>query len=205
MIDLKEIPKFVINLDKRFDRLARFNQMAKKAKLGIVERFKAFTPDDIAYPDQVKIPHTLYACGMSHTAIWQKMIDNDWPYVMVFEDDAHFTNKRFDFESLTNLERIDMLMLGGNHSKYGATAGDYVSKNLFRCSFSLCGHAYVISNSGAKYILENTDFNITAIDVSFAALQDLGHSYYIHPSLYVQVPDYSDIWLAKVNYMDCVN
>lgn len=205
MINLKDIPKFVINLDKRADRLARFNHMIKKANIGTVERFKAYSPDDLQIPEGLQIPKTLYACGMSHIAIWQKMIDNDWPYVLVFEDDAHFTNKRFDFDSLKGIERIDMLMLGGNHSKYGATMGEPVSKNLLRCTFSLCGHAYVISNSGAKYILENTDFTTTAIDVSFSFLQDLGHCYYIHPSLYVQVPDYSDIWLAKVNYMDCVN
>jgi GR25 family glycosyltransferase involved in LPS biosynthesis len=204
-MNIQDIPKFVINLDKRFDRLARFNQMAKKAKLGIVERFKAYSPDDLTMPEDLAIPATLYACGMSHIAIWQMMIENDWPYVMIFEDDAVPTKKKFNFDLLSDIERIDMLMLGGNHSKYGATKGEEIGKNLYRCTFSLCGHAYIISNEGAKYILEQTDFSATAIDVSFGLLHDLGHSYYIHPSLYVQMPDYSDIWLAKVNYMDCVN
>jgi GR25 family glycosyltransferase involved in LPS biosynthesis len=208
MIDINEIPKFVINLDKRFDRLARFNAMAKKAKLGVVTRFRAYEPkdlEDITEVSDIFVSPTLYACGMSHLALWHNMIENDWPYIMIFEDDAMFTNKKFNFDLLNKFGRIDMLMLGGNHSKYGATCGVEVENKLYRCTYSLCGHAYVISKGAAEYLIKNVNYKETAIDVSFKVLHEMGHSYYIHPSLYVQMPDYSDIWLTRVNYMDCIN
>jgi len=77
MIDLNSIPKYVINLDSRSDRLDHV-----KKEFDFIgwdfERFSAVNTNSFE------------GCGLSHQKIAQKAIDQDLDYYMVFEDDVFF-------------------------------------------------------------------------------------------------------------------
>ena len=70
-----EIPKFVINLEKRPDRL----KFIKKELEYIGWNYNVFKAHD---------KDSFLGCTLSHTDVIKKAKDNNWKYVMVIEDDC---------------------------------------------------------------------------------------------------------------------
>lgn len=77
MIEFQNIPKFVINLDRRQDRLLSISQEMDYIGWSF-ERFSAI--DTNSY----------IGCALSHKRIAQLALERDYEYVMVFEDDIFF-------------------------------------------------------------------------------------------------------------------
>lgn len=86
----------VISLKTAVDRRHHIEQEFQKNHVNF-EFFDALTPD-LAKPYAEKILAKLQdsnltggelACMMSHVSIWQKMIDEDIPYLAIFEDDVY--------------------------------------------------------------------------------------------------------------------
>lgn len=200
---------YVINLDSRPDRMANFNAEAQRAGVSY-ERTRATTPKECNIPQSFILPAGSYANGISHKRIWQMLVDGSDEYVCIFEDDAVWRGSgEFDpdmyLEAVRGaVESVDMLFLGGNHTEHGAIAGVHVSGTLYRCEHTLTGHAYIISRYAAQYLIDHHDFGKTAIDAGWKSLHDMGRSYYFEPSLWVQRPDFSDIWGRHVDYRTCI-
>jgi len=108
-IDIRTIPVFCINLDKRPERFKKFSvQPGAKAILAYTERFPAIDgatidplkSDKIALQTKYNILHktrrshgeinTLGAigCSLSHYGVWQKFLAGKANYCLVLEDDA---------------------------------------------------------------------------------------------------------------------
>jgi hypothetical protein len=187
----------------RPDRLAGFRREAERAGIEY-EVFEAITPDDVPIPSTFILPAGSYCNGLSHKAIWQKLLDSDDEAVLIFEDDAVWTGQDFTLPDIIHDTKVDMLFLGGNHTEFGAIPGTHVEGNLYRCGHTLTGHAYIIFREAAKFLIDNHDFTHTAIDAGWRALHDQGHSYYLWPSVWVQRPGYSDIWRRNVDYRNCI-
>ena len=88
---------FLINLDKRKDRLDRCNEIFEKnGVLDLVERFPGIIPDpseDIPYTkDTEKIKVPLYGCLLSHINIIKKAKSEGLKSILVLEDDVEFIN-----------------------------------------------------------------------------------------------------------------
>ena len=194
---------YVINMKTRPDRLAGFRREAERAGIEY-EVFEAITPDDVPIPSTFILPAGSYCNGLSHKAIWQKLLDSDDEAVLIFEDDAVWTGQDFTLPDIIHDTKVDMLFLGGNHTEFGAIPGTHVEGNLYRCGHTLTGHAYIIFREAAKFLIDNHDFTHTAIDAGWRALHDQGHSYYLWPSVWVQRPGYSDIWRRNVDYRNCI-
>lgn len=101
---------FVLNLDRRQDRLESFQEKARRAGLGAVERVAAvdgrhltptpeilhlFRGNDFGYRRGV------VGCALSHLGLWKRIADSSWPHrwTLVFEDDVMFCG---DFARLWN-------------------------------------------------------------------------------------------------------
>jgi GR25 family glycosyltransferase involved in LPS biosynthesis len=200
---------YVINLDSRADRMANFEHEAHHAGIAY-ERVRATTPSDCHVPRSFILPAGSYANGISHKRIWQMLIDSGDEYACIFEDDAVWRGEGvFDpdlcIEAVrSSVDNVDMLFLGGNHTEYGAVEGVHVSGDLYRCGHTLTGHAYIISRYAAQHIIDNHNFDKTAIDAGWKPLHDMGRCYYYEPSLWVQRPDFSDIWGRYVDYRGCI-
>jgi GR25 family glycosyltransferase involved in LPS biosynthesis len=88
---------FLINLDKRKDRLDRCNNIFEQnSVMDLVERFPGIVPnpsDDIPYTkdtEKIKIP--LYGCLLSHINIIKRAKEEGLKSVLVLEDDVDFIN-----------------------------------------------------------------------------------------------------------------
>lgn len=96
----------VISLTSAQDRRAHINNEFNKHNVSF-NFFDALTPDlahAYATTLDIKIDSTILtsgelACFMSHAAVWQKMIDQNIPYLAIFEDDVHLGE---DAEHLLN-------------------------------------------------------------------------------------------------------
>lgn len=86
---------YVISLTKAHERRAHIDQEFSKQNISF-QFFDALTPDlALPFAQQLGLnfnAETLtkgeLACFMSHVSIWKKMIDENIPYVAVFEDDV---------------------------------------------------------------------------------------------------------------------
>ena len=112
---------FLINLDRRKDRLENANDILEKTGINI-ERISAVDGAEIKITDSLKSrihpwnlnkrnisnPKKLggiLGCCLSHLEIWEKISKMSDDYVFVFEDDVTFYYKDFDFiENWKNIE-----------------------------------------------------------------------------------------------------
>ncbi len=76
---------FVINLDRRPERLASFR--AQRLPFD-VERVKAIDRKDVGEPPSWSAPGGSYACFMSHLKAWKRAKKRGARTVAIFEDDA---------------------------------------------------------------------------------------------------------------------
>lgn len=195
---------YVINMRTRPDRLAAFRIEAERAGITEYTVFDAITPHHVKVPKSFILTAGSYCNGLSHRALWQELVAGTDEYAMIFEDDAVWTGRELNDADILGIHRIDMLFLGGNHTEFGAIPGTHFEGDIFRCAHTLTGHAYMIHRDTAQLLLSTHDFEKTAIDAGWKMIHDLGHSYYVSPSIWVQRPGYSDIWRRDVDYSNCI-
>ena len=95
-----------------------------------------------------------YGCQLSHSKIWQEIIDNNYKNTIIFEDDAIFC-ENFTPQFLNFIDNLpsdwDQAYLGGQHLIKPTPINDYVvlGSNINR------RHGYMIKNKeSAKKIVE---------------------------------------------------
>jgi len=94
-------------------------------------------------------------CYMSHVLTWLSMIESNEPYCAVFEDDVSLIdNFKEEFQKRMQFvpEDADVIILGAMHNFSPIKYNEYFNK-IDGVFFGL--HAYIITNSGAKKILNN--------------------------------------------------
>lgn len=133
------------------------------------EFFDALTPD-VAIPyaqslglemDKSQLTPTESACMMSHIAVWKKAIDENIPYITIFEDDIYLG---VDAESLlNNYEWIqpnwNIIKIESFYKKVYlfSKTHDVLSKRRYIAqlkSKNLGAAGYILSLQGAKILLE---------------------------------------------------
>ncbi len=89
---------FLINLDKRADRLERCKKIFEENNIAdLVERFSGIVPNQEEYipftkeTEKIKVP--LYGCLLSHANIIKKAKEENLDSILVLEDDVEFVNK----------------------------------------------------------------------------------------------------------------
>ena len=112
---------FVINLDRRPDRYARF---LSEMSLSTCTRVSAVDGLDIVWTDELRarvcdwnfihIPHIVnkvVACCLSHLAVWEMIRKLEVPYAAVFEDDACLIQGSFDLDGLSFPKEFGLIWL----------------------------------------------------------------------------------------------
>ncbi|NAR64333.1 glycosyltransferase family 25 protein [Acinetobacter haemolyticus] len=159
--------KFVISLPSAHERRAHIS--SQFANQGIeFSFFDAVTPD-IAADDAKEMKlnvHESYmakgelACFMSHVHLWQKIVDENLPYMAIFEDDIHlgeraniFLNQSDWIEKdwqLVKLEAFTPKVVLGAKCKEFSNEG----RDIYKLVGENLGTAgYVLSLYGAKFLL----------------------------------------------------
>jgi hypothetical protein len=147
---------YIINLKRRPDRL----ESSKKelAKLDIQNPFilEATDCQDEEFKkmhnsiSQPKMSLCEMACYKSHQRLWQKLVDSNEDFAIIFEDDISIpsTLTKKDILNYIDASRgFNILFLGHCYSSK-------FLKPKVKPGTALCMHAYVISRNGAKLLLK---------------------------------------------------
>ena len=192
---------FFINLDSRPDRKQHVE--GQMSTLGIqAERFKA-----------IKLKNGAIGCSMSHIKLLEMAKANDWPHVLIVEDDILFTKPAIFVEQLNRFlamhKDFDVALFAGNNMPPYAVVDDScvrVSKCQTTTGYLVQRHYYdtLIANykKGIECLMrEPHNHALYAIDKYWFHLQALHKWYLITPLTVVQREDYSDIEKRPTNYM----
>ena len=156
---------YYINLDRRTDRKQQFEE--EVSKVGLSHFFERVSGHDaINEPDPMK-KH--YYCGSSYMRLFNKIYEEGYERVLIFEDDIMFYNGgaksaieiiEAALDEIQNFPDWDMLFLGGH--PMGEMA--QVSENLSVPYKILAMHATGYTRKGIQKILPYKPFADSAID-----------------------------------------
>jgi len=153
---------FVINLDRRPDRWAAFQQQFPADWLfAKPERMPAFDGQICVVPDWYHAGAGAWGCLRTHVAIWWQMVDEDLESVLVLEDDAVFCRDAVKTMRQT-MELVpddwDQVYFGGQHLDTNERPPEVVYQDkLVRCRYTNRTHAYAIRQKFACEALEAID------------------------------------------------
>ena len=142
-MNISNIPKFVINLKRRSDRLEKFQKSISLQDVIIVCGFDGKNPGSECENEQQlfnMLPNNLMVgekgVFISHLRIYQKIVDENIPYAIIFEDDAILCEdfeKKLE-ETVQNIPiDTDILFFGGRFdADFKMEEGTYlpISENI---------------------------------------------------------------------------
>lgn len=193
-----------INLESRKDRKEHIEQQL--TSIGI--QFKRF--------NAIKLKNGRIGCSMSHLKCLEIAKKNNWPYVMICEDDLLILNKNnfithlnkfFNLHGNFNDDWSVLLLAGNNVPPYSK-----IDDTCIQVSHCQTTTGYIVKKSyydtlinnirnGIKNLMKYPNKHILyAIDKYWIQLQKIHKWYMIAPVEAVQREDYSDIEEKKTNY-----
>jgi glycosyl transferase family 25 len=191
---------FYINLDSRPDRKQHVER-----QLGIIginaQRFKA-----------IKLPNGALGCSMSHLKLIETAKENNWPHILVVEDDILFTNPSLFIQQcnkfLSTHKEFDVALISGNNVPPYREIDDtcvQVTKCQTTTGYLVQNHYFDTLIQNYKMGIQNLmrepeNHRIYAIDKFWFKLQAIHKWYLIIPLTVAQREDYSDIEKRPTNY-----
>jgi GR25 family glycosyltransferase involved in LPS biosynthesis len=173
---MSSIPKFVINLKRRPDRLKEFHERCPLNDVNIVYGFDAKNYNDESEEDmQLFKKVKCYYPGeggvfVSHLRIFQEIVNKNYPFAFIMEDDAEFTDGFLEKYNLviSNIPiGTDILYIGGRFTQdfiMQASTCIHVSPHIVKHNLDepwngrmmdRTQHAYIISNTMVTLLLED--------------------------------------------------
>jgi glycosyl transferase family 25 len=198
--DIKYI--FYINLESRPDRKIHVERQLELVGLKNSTRFNA-----------IKMKNGAIGCSLSHLKCIELAKENNWPYVLICEDDIEFLNPELFIKQmngfLTSIHQDwDVVLLAGNNKSTFQEVNSYCVK-VNSCQTTT---GYIVKNHYFDILMENIKLgikkfiksqynkNLYAIDKYWFILQQKDIWYLIIPLTVVQREDYSDIEKKRINY-----
>ena len=191
---------FYINLDSRPDRKQHVER-----QLGIIginaQRFKA-----------IKLQNGALGCSMSHLKLIETAKANNWPHILVVEDDILFTNPSLFVQQcnkfLSTHKEFDVALISGNNIPPYREIDDtcvQVTKCQTTTGYLVQNHYFDTLIQNYKMGIQNLmrepeNHRIYAIDKFWFNLQAIHKWYLIIPLTVAQREDYSDIEKRPTNY-----
>jgi GR25 family glycosyltransferase involved in LPS biosynthesis len=194
-----------INLEARKDRKEHIESQFKSVGIVSPRRFNA-----------IKLKNGRVGCSMSHLKCIEIAKKNNWPYVMICEDDllildstkfVQHVNRFFSLHGNINDSWNVLLIAGNNVPPYMKV--DDTCIRVSHCQTTTC---YIVKKSyynilignireGIERLIKEPErHNFFAIDKYWIQLQKKHTWYMLAPVVAVQREDYSDIEQRKTNY-----
>jgi GR25 family glycosyltransferase involved in LPS biosynthesis len=191
-----------INLESRPDRLQHVQQEFKKMNIE-AERMNA-----------IRMAEGAIGCTLSHIRCLELAKERKYPHVFIAEDDITFLQPELllenlkKFEENVELQRWDVLIIGGNNCPPYAKINDYCIRafnNQTTTGYIVKSHYYdtLIQNfkESAQMLMRNPhNKREYALDMYWKRLQQTGIWLMIVPATVTQYQDYSNIEKRVVNY-----
>ena len=191
---------FYINLDSRPDRKQHVER-----QLGIIginaQRFKA-----------IKLQNGALGCSLSHLKLIETAKANNWPHILVVEDDILFTNPSLFIQQcnkfLSTHKEFDVALISGTHVPPYREIDDtcvQVTKCQTTTGYLVQNHYFDTLIQNYKMGIQNLmrepeNHRIYAIDKFWFNLQAIHKWYLIIPLTVTQREYYSDIEKRPTNY-----
>lgn len=200
---------FLVNLDKRVDRLENFQKQVEKYNLGEYSRISAIdgsTIDVKKYTNKLRSGEL--GLLMTNLNIIKESKKNKYETILVVEDDCNFSEeiKNIDeyFNSLPS--DWDMLYMGGNHNTHMRVPPPVkINEKIVKLHSTYSTHFIGIKNTLYEHIESMISKYQEPLDLSYVRLQKSFNIYSFSPAIANQIVDFSDIqnnitdyrWLIK--------
>lgn len=180
---------FVVNLQRRTDRMEAFTADCAKHGIKDVERFDAHS----GVMDNGKVSGHA-GCVASHRGILELIAHNRWPVTMVFEDDAKIIVPDFQqkfSDAIADLPSDWGLAYCGGH--WASDPLYRASKHWMRIDRMFTTSSYLIKYETARAIAPYIS-GVGPIDCLFSGfMQSSVVGYCMEPRLFIQAEGFSDI------------
>lgn len=209
-MDLREVPVYVINLDRRPDRWATFSTQPALSFFKKVERFSAVDGSklDIQKDSRVSV-HTRWnirdkyrrshyeintpgaiGASLSHIGIWQKLVDSEDSHCIVFEDDTVVTEQMLlKAQDLVKvMPKADIWLLGHHRWSMESVPMSSDPKGWRRVNSFTGAHAYLIHRSAAQHLLTQCFPIETHIEYYISGMSKVGDGFRIVRKADFRVP-----------------
>jgi GR25 family glycosyltransferase involved in LPS biosynthesis len=196
---------FYINLEHRKDR-----------KIHVEEQLESigFSNQQIQRFPALSLSNGALGCSMSHLKCVQIAKDNNWPHVLICEDDIQFLNPELfinqinAFFSSKKSKSWDVLLLAGNNMlPYKKESDNYIQVHhcLTTTGYIVQSHYYdtLLENykQGILQLIKNPENkNEYAVDKFWLSLQKKDNWFLTIPLSVVQREDFSDIEKKVTNF-----
>lgn len=186
-----KLPTYIINLKHRTDRYNHIVNEITKLELTQYEIVEAIKHDVL-----------WKGCLASHLKCIQLAKQNKFPYVLILEDDAIFTEDASyilteTFNEIQNL-RWDIFFLGANLQ----TQAERISNSILKLNSAFAAHAYIVQEHFYNVILNLP--NTSEIDVHYNNLMSKYNIYMCDPMIAYQLPSYSDLQNGYRDYNQAI-
>ena len=158
----------VLSLSNAYERRQHINLLFSEYQLDF-KYFDAINKQQVAeiltkyslIVNSKEISEVEVACYLSHYCLWQQLIDNNFPYMMVFEDDIYFSKSvKILLNDLSWLpSNFDIIKLETMYDRVMINKGKSLSSEHKLCQMQSrhMGMAgYIISQKGAHKLLAMT-------------------------------------------------
>ena len=167
--------RFVINLKRRPERLLNFFKRCPypRETFDVIEAFDGKFPEQESRKERKmlskfseSIEMGARGCSISHLRIWKKIVNENIPVAMIFEDDAQFNPNFSEFmDSLVLPENFNVVYFGGRFkenfvvpSNHMELVNDKVYRHIHKNQWSnpiheRTTHAYIITLKMAKFLI----------------------------------------------------
>lgn len=195
---------FVISLDQKPERwknaakiLGNLNMQANKFHAVDESYIKELGDKEVLINQEILSRYThslgsygLLGCSISHMSLWAHLLDSKLPYLIIFEDDimTYIDKKKIKEKLQTVLAKLpknwDILYLGkclDQCSNY-----EELYPGVYRTYKPYCFHSYIISNQGAKKLLEQPCVTISDSQTAERIVKGEVLAYTFHPSIFMQ-------------------
>jgi len=168
--------KFVINLKRRPDRLDRFMKQCPYNDVEVVYAFDGKNPELESKKERKLLPKFpsdrqpgAMGCSISHLRIWKKMVNENIPMAMIFEDDCNFEPNFKEFiDSLVLPSNFKIVFPGGRfvrNFKPPPNAMIPVNEHIYQHNYNAWDnrahertlHCYILSFELAKFLISLFD------------------------------------------------
>lgn len=183
---------FIINLDRRGDRMLEAKAEMEKIGVKDYERVSAVDGQKLTGNFKVAIGHV--GCSLSHLNVVKLAKERGYKNYVVFEDDAVFHpqfQELFDKFYPEVPQDWDLLFFGGSHVK-GFTK---ITNNVIKMNGSYTTHAMIVKDTLYDRLIDiwNRLHGTAEVDVALSKLQKEFKCYSFTPALAWQRAGHSDI------------
>lgn len=204
VLDLKSIHTYIINLDARTDRWAGMQDQMRLLSKDNFTRLSAVNMNNLPIREveafgsgawgrdlEFRYVSAALACLKSHVECIRDAKRNNYPFVLILEDDAVFEGYtlRVVAKALTQLQDFDweLLFLGGKVKTRKGGSVTRVAKNLVRVNKLRLAHAYIVHHRAYDRIINEAPSSRVPIDWYYSDFLQLeGASYMVDPPVAFQ-------------------